>query len=239
MTYTFPNSVGLDPFYKYIFSSTHIASTELKCCSNAFHDGQLLMSCNGSYDPVSKRASFGVAVAFPQAPIAFFSCPCPGSCLYQSAIRAEFCSITASLFFLNYLRDAFQLENGSAIIYNDCSKAVKFINAPSKKFKRFLANDYDLQNESKIFLCKLNKFLTVCLIWVKGHYRGDNKEIQNILNEDARRVATSFLHSEESTQQDILAPTINVSLLLAYHLHSNWQSHVLEALLAPPLQRTI
>lgn len=135
--------------------------------------------------------------------------------------------------------DAFQLENGSAIIYNDCSKAVKFINAPSKKFKRFLANDYDLQNESRIFLCKLNKFLTVCLIWVKGHYRGDNKEIQNILNEDARRVATSFLHSEESTQQDILAPTINASLLLAYHLHSNWQSHVLEALLAPPLQRTI
>jgi hypothetical protein len=235
----FPTSAGLHPFYQHIFSSTNIACAELKQCRSAFRDGQLLISCNGSYDPVLKRASFGVAVASPQAPIVYFSGPCPGSPLSQSALRAELCSITATLFFLQHLNDAFQLDSGSALIYNDCLKAVKLINAPGRKFKRFLTNDYDLQNESRILLCNLNKALKVHLNWVKSHYRGEDKQVQHILNEDAHRMATSFLHPETTPQHDLLAPNLNSSLLLTSYLHSDWQSHALDALLAPPLQKTI
>ncbi|MFN9955046.1 MAG: hypothetical protein ACK55I_18260, partial [bacterium] len=61
-------------------------------------------------------------------------------------------------------------------MYNDSTKAIKYINNPGQKFKRFLMDDYDLLAEIWASIHALKKCATFNLVWVNGHFRGENKE---------------------------------------------------------------
>ena len=101
---------------------------------------------------ILRLASYGSVLGTKEATLLCMSGPCPGSSQTVSPIRSELCSIMATLFLLDTLREEFSIRSGSVKIYKGCSKADELINNPGMKFKRNLENNNDLHNESRMLL---------------------------------------------------------------------------------------
>lgn len=129
--------------------------------------------------------------------------------------------------------------SGSALIYNDCSKALKHINSPGRKFKRFLDDDYDLFNEARILLAKLQKCISISLIWIRGHYSGQKRELQHDLNVEAHHQATAFLKGTTYTYINISPPSTLASLHKDITLTSKWWKVIHSAVHSQPLRNTM
>jgi hypothetical protein len=172
-------------------------------------------------------------------PLLRFSGPCPGRPPFLSAQQAKLCSITASLRILQLLCETFVTTACSITIYNDCSKALKLINKPGRKFKRFLADDFDLHQESRVLLSQIRNLNTVGLAWFKGHYTGKERRLEHDLNQEAHHLATSFTPSPGFQQADVLPPSSTASLILTAHLTSKWQATICERLHSVAIEKTI
>jgi hypothetical protein len=55
-------------------------------------------------------------------------------------------------------------------------------------------DDYDIIAETQQTIKELCQRVKFQLIWVKGHYKGNNREFQHDLNDEAHRLASSALH---------------------------------------------
>lgn len=146
-------------------------------------------------------------------PLLHFAGPCPDAQQYQSAICPDLCTITESLFLLNTLCLHKAHTGGLVAIYNDGSKALHLINNIDRTLKCFLANDYDLHNESRLLLQKLHETITINLLWIKGHYTGEKHLLEHDLNDEAHCLATTHLTSIQNNE-DLLVPSLEVSLSL-------------------------
>jgi hypothetical protein len=63
----------------------------------------------------------------------------------------------------------------------------------------------------------------------KGHYKGNNKETQHHLNDEAHKLASSTLNSISSYSRDISPPSSVVELRCGHILTSKWQTFIQEA----------
>jgi hypothetical protein len=177
---TFLSNFLAHPFYGAIITTSSLTpDIGIQLAATITH--QSLVICgDGSYHKSNQSASYGAASAVNGIPLLSLAGPCPGHGSQPSTIRAELCSIMVLLHIINTVRTTYSVSSGSFQLYNDCSKALKYINSPSRMFKCFLVDDYDLLNEIHVLIADLHQCISPCLLWVKGHY-SSQKESCNMI----------------------------------------------------------
>jgi hypothetical protein len=227
-------------FYKAIMNKASFTDTAGFTLSTAIREGSLINSCDGSYHPSAKIAAYGTVFASPTAPIFHLAGPCPGARDHLSPLRAELVSTAVTFHIISTISTTYKVMSGSVSIYNDYDKAIKLILHPGRKFKRFLSDDYDIQQEARTLLSTLNKSITVNLLKVKGHYKGKNKLIQHDLNDKAQKLANSYQSDEVNPSlSHLIPPSSRVTLARGNPLTSKWQSIIQDAAHYNDLKHTI
>jgi glutaredoxin len=127
---------------------------------------------------------------------------------------------------------------GSITLYNDCSRALKALNSSSRKFKRFLQDDYDIISETRNLIEDIKKRITFSLVWVKGHYSG-KKDTQHLMNDHAHDLAVAALKVSSQQLSECPPPSELVTLHSQISLTSRWQAILQEQAHAEPLRLTI
>jgi hypothetical protein len=168
-------------------------------------------------------------------PILCTAGPCPGHPDHLSARRAELSGIAASVFLLHTICLQHQIANGSVILYNNSTKVQKLINHPGRKFKHFLEDDCDLLAEIRTNMQQLRHSVNLSLIWVKGHYKRNNREIQHDLNDATHSLAVAALPSSSQDFCCVAPPTSLIDLKHHHSLTSNWQAILRETAHLAPL----
>jgi hypothetical protein len=174
--------------------------------SEALQQGTLLACSDGSYDPITQSAAYGMVFGMATGPILQGSSPCSGHPSQFSAIWLDLSSINASVGFIFNLCLSLNITNGSLTLYNDCSKAQKVLNSSSRKFKRFLQDDYDIIYETQTLIQKIKTYITFSLVWVKGHYSG-KKEVQHLMNDQAHDIAVAALREPHNKLSEVPPPS--------------------------------
>jgi ribonuclease HI len=154
-------------------------------------------------------------------------------------MRAELCSLMATTYLLLQIINKHGITNGSIDLYNDSSKAIKLINHPGRKFKRFLLDDYDLLCEIRTSIQSIQRQVSFKLKWVKGHFTGKQKEFQHDLNAEAHNLAKTALSTVDQSSVDVSPPTSLAVLWLGHTLTSNWQQTIREIAHSEKLRHTI
>jgi hypothetical protein len=108
---------------------------------------------------------------------------------------------------------------------------------PGRKFKRFLVDDYDIIFETRSLLVDLQQRVTFHLLWVRGHYSGNKRELEHDLNEEAHCLTSFSL--PKFFVNDVSPPSSLVDLSCGYTLTSRWQATLLELAHADSLCKTI
>lgn len=223
-----PSPLLSHPYYSFLYSSLTVSEHQKMQLVSAFQQGILLACCDGSYDPANKSASYGMVFGTAMGPILRVSGPCPGHPSQFSAIRSEYVSINASVFLLLSVCSSLSISGGSVILYNDCSKAHKQIYSRSKKFKRYIEDEYDVLTGTWEVIRHLEAITSFSLVWVKGHYSRKDRSIQHDLNDAAHQLAAPALGSTQTPFLDASPPTAIVTLRCDFTLSSKWQAWVQE-----------
>jgi hypothetical protein len=84
------------PFYDYLYNSFSLTDDQASRLAAEIQGGALIACCNGSYDPISKSASYGMVFGITQLSILRVSGTCPGHPDHHSALCSELASIVAS-----------------------------------------------------------------------------------------------------------------------------------------------
>jgi len=225
------------PYYSFLYGSLSLTSHQKLQLSSSIQQGILLACCDGSYDPVTQKDTYGMVFGTPSGPILRASGPCTGHPTQQSAIRAELISINASVFLLLNVCSSLAISGGSITLYNDCTKAHKLLKNSSRKFKWLLVDDYDVILETREAIKKLSKLTNFSLLWVKSHYSGKDKAIQHCLNDDAHKMAVSALSTRHPLSDDP-PPSSLVTLRCGFNITSKWQALVQERVHSDPIRDT-
>jgi hypothetical protein len=112
-----------------------------------------------------------------------------------SSYRPELGGITSLLFLLRVIVHIGSITAGSVMLYCDNKSALEnvFDSEPKRGIYPLLAVDYDLLVLAKDILQAIP--IQVNNSWVKGHYTGDQREVQHDLNALVDTLATSFRES--------------------------------------------
>jgi hypothetical protein len=86
---------------------------------------------------------------------------------------------------------------------------------------------------------RLQEYISFSLAWVEGHYSGDKKELQHILNEDAHQLATSALATTQDQYSKVSPPSSVVAIWCRFILTSKWQTILSERMHSNSLCQTI
>jgi phosphoribosyl-AMP cyclohydrolase len=161
----------------------------------SLRDGTLLTCCDGSHSPISKLSSMGWILATQHVTLWRGAGPVDGHPDLTNAYRAELGGFVAILHIVLSLCQYHKSFEGSITIYCDCQSAINRLQHTSYgSIKDYLVADYDLLHEGRTLLHRLKSTTNVVLSWVKGHYSGEKKSIQHILNDEAHNLANEFLH---------------------------------------------
>jgi ribonuclease HI len=238
-SHSFVSLLTNHPFNHRLFSSADIPEDKAMALSSSISQGELVVCCDGSFNPLLHTGSYGTVFATKSSPLLEFSGPCNGSPHQLSAHRAELCSIVVTLKTILAVYKMYNCEGGSVSIYNDCSKAIKQIITPGWKFKRFLIDNYDLIGEAITLLQNLRQTNTINLLWVKGHYTGKQRELQHDLNARVHKIVTKFAQERPCPPATCEPPSTTGSIHLQHALTLKWQATVQEEYHKVLLQLTI
>jgi len=165
------------PYYSFLYSSLSITDAQGHAIAEVIQGNSLLGCSDGSYDPITRKASYGLVLGTVAGPIlrVFGPCPChPNSLL---AICAELCSINVAMHLLKEICAHYGITRGEISLYNDCMKAQKYILQSGRKFERFLVDDYNIISEIGLALKVVKQHASLNLLWVKGHYSGSQRDM--------------------------------------------------------------
>ena len=199
----------------------------------------LLACCDGSYDPHSRTAAYGMVLGTAAGLILCASGLCTRCASQLSPTRFELCDINTMVCLLYCLCPTCGISGGSITPYNDCLKAHKQVNASSRKFKCFLEVDYNVINKIRGLIKRLRNHMSFSLVWVKGHYSGQKREIQHDMNDEVLQLATSALAATRHQFSDIAPPSSLITLRSCDSLTSKWQATLQEQAHADSLHQTI
>jgi hypothetical protein len=119
-------SLSFHPFYSHLFSAFHITDAQGQAVANSIKQQTLVACSDGSFDPITRKAAFGLVFADSSTKIHHMEIQ--GSCIghvdARSAMHAELSSLTAATHLLLYIIEKFEVQQGSLILYNDSSKEV-------------------------------------------------------------------------------------------------------------------
>jgi hypothetical protein len=209
LTQSSPSLTSPHPFYSYLLQDLAVEDSQKEMIADSIQRDNLMVCSDGSFDPVTRKTAYGVVLANKITKLYLLTLhgPCIGHTNTRSAIRSELCSLTAITHLLLAIIKEFRVMTGSIILYNnDCSKAIKYINHPGQKFKRFLTDDYDLLCEIRTTVQQIQQLVSFKLLWVKGHFTGKQREFQHDLNAEAHTLAKTALSIVNQSSVDISPP---------------------------------
>mmetsp|Transcript_24137 Transcript_24137/g.34594 ORF Transcript_24137/g.34594 Transcript_24137/m.34594 type:complete len:1267 (+) Transcript_24137:682-4482(+) len=155
--------------------------------------GTLLVCSDGSFSPHSGTGSHAWVFATAEGQ-ALLQGAGPIDCHpeHLSSYRPELGGITSLLFLLTVVVRLGAIANGQVKLYCDNKSALEnvFEEIPKRGIYPLLAVDYDLLVLAKDLLKNLP--IKVSWGWVKGHYSGDNRQVQHDLNALVDTLATQF-----------------------------------------------
>jgi len=187
-------SANLRPTALSLFTGSIIAGITKTLCTHAIKDaalqGNLFLSCDGSYQPTSKLAacSWTVTVGTKLG---------EGSgrldTAFNSLYRAELYGILASLIILKHVEQTSEAIQGSVTIVSDCQWALRqALTGGPAGVKTATQDEYDVILAIHHVQSQLT--IQINLMWVESHCTSDLSEEQQ-LNMEAYQLAISRLKS--------------------------------------------
>lgn len=121
--------------------------------------------------------------------------PIDGHLLLITSYRTELGGITAVLYILLLIVRSAKLTTGTVTIYCNNKAAIEAIFAenPRRGIYPMLKPDYDFISIAREMCNKMP--ITIVERWVKGHYKGDDRQIAHDLNDLVDTMATQFRKS--------------------------------------------
>ena len=161
--------------------------------ANHISDQSLLVCSDGSFSQRSGTGSHAWVFSTKEGDILLQGAG-PIDCIPEllSSYRPELGGITSNLFLLTVIVRLFDLKEGGVTLFCDNKSALEnvFDSVPKRGIYPLLAVDYDLLVLAKDLLQALP--ITVRPEWVKGHYSGDNRQVQHDLNALVDTMADKF-----------------------------------------------
>jgi len=192
---TLPEDPPPTTFFRHI---RHLVDHKhLAAIREASNLGQLVITTDGSYDPVTRRASYSwvfdgtshICKASSQITTA-----------NKNAYRAELQGILAALLTLQWMEETHQ-GDGTATLYTDCQKALQnSIKQGPLGIKDATQDEYDIILAIRTIRQQLRIKLTP--LWTPGHQETANSRGEQVRNASAHALAVRRLHSPLSSPYD-------------------------------------
>jgi hypothetical protein len=156
-------------------------------------EGTLLTCSDGSHEPETEMASHAWVFSDKTGHMLWGGAgPIDGNPDMLSSYRSELGGILTILFLLTQLGEYYEITAGTVVLYCDNEGALDnvFDEFPKRGIYPLLARDYDLLGAARALWRSLP--ITVNKQWVKGHYKGNQRETKHDLNDLADSLATHF-----------------------------------------------
>jgi len=170
-----------------------LTSATLETIGFYITEGSLLTCSDGSVDPELETACQAWLMADKDGHLLWYGAgPIDGNPDTVTSYRSELGGITTILFLLLQITQHLELSSGSVTLYCDNSGALDnvFDEYPKRGIYPLLERDYDLLGAARAIRRELP--IKVTGVWVKGHYKGDNRGTEHDLNDMADYLATQF-----------------------------------------------
>jgi len=156
-------------------------------------EGSLLTCSDGSHEPEIDFACQAWVFADSTGHILWCGFgPTDGNPSMLSSYRSELAGITELLFLIQLIVQHLEITTGTVTLFCDNTSALGnvFDLYPKRGIYPMLQRDYDMLGMAR----KVWKELPITVIskHVKGHYKGENREVQHDLNDLADRMAEQF-----------------------------------------------
>ena len=173
-------------------------------------EGSLLTCSDGSHEPETDSACQAWLFSDQYGHLLWSGAgPTDGNPDMLSSYRSELAGITTILFLLREITNYLEITTGSAILYCDNMGAVEnvFEEYPKRGIYPLLERDYDLLGAARKLWRELP--IKVTGTWVKGHFKGNDREIQHDLNDLADKLAEQFQMNPPSGYQTRRMPLLH------------------------------
>jgi len=156
-------------------------------------EGTLLTCSDGSMDPEQGTACQAWLFADREGHVLWQGAgPVDGNPEWVTSYRSELGGIAIILYLLQQMVEHLGISVGSVTLYCDNQGALDnvFDEHPKRGIFPMLARDYDFLGVAR----KIWRGMPIRVqgVWVKGHYKGDDREIKHDLNDVADYFATQF-----------------------------------------------
>mmetsp|Transcript_16534 Transcript_16534/g.23564 ORF Transcript_16534/g.23564 Transcript_16534/m.23564 type:complete len:1161 (+) Transcript_16534:4649-8131(+) len=170
-----------------------LTDATLKAIGIYIKEGSLLTCSDGSSDPALGTACQAWVMADKDGHVLWGGVgPIDGNPEWVTSYRSELGGITAILYILQQMVLHLDITSGSVMLYCDNKGALEnvFDEQPKRGIYPLLERDYDMLGAARAIRRDIP--IKVTGTWVKGHYKGNNREIQHDLNDLADYIATQF-----------------------------------------------
>jgi hypothetical protein len=172
-----------------------IPQESLASLKDASLAGTLVITTDGSYDPITTHASYSWIFGGPHQ-LAKASSSITN--LHRNAYRAELHGILAALVTVLWMEEAHPYEFRSATLYSDCQKALKRgLHRGPIGVKDATQDEYDLILAIRHVYTTLKT--TITPLWTPGHPTKADPRGEQVKNAKAHALAVSRLHNAQET----------------------------------------
>ena len=161
--------------------------------ANRIIEGTLLVCSDGSFCPHSGTGSHAWVFSSPEGDVLLRGAgPIDCNPVALSSYRPELGGMTALIYILMNIIHTFDIPSGCVTMFCDNKSALENIldGAPKRGIYPLLEADYDLLLLAKEMLSSMP--IKIEGRWVKGHYSGDNRQVEHDLNSLVDTMATQF-----------------------------------------------
>jgi ribonuclease HI len=172
--------------------------------------GRLTITTDGSYDPITTRASYSWIL---EGTCKIVEASSPITSVNRNAYRAELMGILAALVTIKWVEVEHPGEAGSAVLYSDCQQAIrKSLKVGPIGIKDATQDEYDLI----LAIHHVNDSIKseIKPLWTPGHPSPADPRGEQIRNAQAHALAVKRLHQPLATPYDdayIECPIVTVS----------------------------
>jgi len=182
------------PFYlRLVGPLTSLTEGTLEAIRTYISEESLITCSDGSHELEDDSASQAWVFSDKDGHVLWGSAgPIDGNPDMLSSYRSELGGITTIFFLLLQVVEFFAITSRSVMLYCDNEGALEnvFDEFPKRGIYPLLSRDYDLLGTVRALLKQIPVKVTGC--WVKGHYRGIQREISHTLNDIADQLAEQF-----------------------------------------------
>jgi hypothetical protein len=184
--------------FKRLIYRTLDCSADLDVIREAIQQSLLVITVDGSYDPITNKGSFSWIFESHKELLRgsqIISSPNKNAC------RAELFGMLAAILILEIIEATFPSISGSGTLYSDCQKGIRraFRTGPLG-IKDATQDEYDIILEIQRTRRQLRT--TINPLWTPGHPTTTNSREEQVRNASAHALAVARLHNTTMTEAD-------------------------------------